>query len=72
MKRVGYTLLSSSVKTRTVKIKITYLFCQQIIYYEHAQHQHHYDHEEEEPHGWGPWSRSLFPDEVSLLIKSFI
>ncbi|XP_075988439.1 uncharacterized protein LOC142984589 isoform X3 [Anticarsia gemmatalis] len=35
-----------------------------IIYYEHAQHQHHYDHEEEESHGWGPWSRSIFPDET--------
>ncbi|KAF9805577.1 hypothetical protein SFRURICE_020962 [Spodoptera frugiperda] len=35
-----------------------------IIYYEHAQHQHHYDHEEEE-HGWGPWSRSILPDDES-------
>ncbi|XP_049701327.2 uncharacterized protein LOC110376191 [Helicoverpa armigera] len=35
---------------------------QKIIYYEHAQHQHHYDHEEEE-HGWGPWSRSILPDD---------
>ncbi|XP_041987109.1 uncharacterized protein LOC121738902 [Aricia agestis] len=39
---------------------------QKVIYYEHAQHQHHYDqhdqHEEEE-HGWGPWSRSIDPEE---------
>ena len=40
--------------------------CPQIIYYEHAQHQHHYDHEEEESHGWGPWSRSILPDDVSI------
>ncbi|CAF4832675.1 unnamed protein product [Pieris macdunnoughi] len=32
-----------------------------VIYYEHAQHQHHYDHEEEP--GWGPWSRSIIPEE---------
>lgn len=37
---------------------------QKIIYYEHAQHQHHYDHEEEE-HGWGPWSRSILPEDDS-------
>ncbi|GBP71181.1 hypothetical protein EVAR_89528_1 [Eumeta japonica] len=33
-----------------------------IIYYEHAQHQHHYDHEEEP--GWGPWSRAIHPEEA--------
>ncbi|XP_048002207.1 uncharacterized protein LOC125238807 [Leguminivora glycinivorella] len=39
---------------------------QKVIYYEHAQHQHHYDHEEESP-GWGPWSRSMDPAEDSDL-----
>ncbi|OWR48093.1 hypothetical protein KGM_214547 [Danaus plexippus plexippus] len=34
---------------------------QKVIYYEHAQHQHHYEHEEEP--GWGPWSRSIEPEE---------
>ncbi|CAH2056628.1 unnamed protein product, partial [Iphiclides podalirius] len=34
---------------------------QKVIYYEHAQHQHHYEHEEEP--GWGPWSRSIDPEE---------
>ncbi|KAI8441272.1 hypothetical protein MSG28_014911 [Choristoneura fumiferana] len=34
-----------------------------VIYYEHAQHQHHYDHEEEP--GWGPWSRSMDPIDDS-------
>ncbi|KAL0858996.1 hypothetical protein ABMA27_010853 [Loxostege sticticalis] len=37
----------------------------QVIYYEHAQHQHHYDHEED--HGWGPWSRSIAPEETADL-----
>lgn len=27
-----------------------------VIYYEHAQHQHHYDHEDD--HGEGYWGRS--------------
>ncbi|XP_048489245.1 uncharacterized protein LOC105381559 [Plutella xylostella] len=35
---------------------------QKVIYYEHAQHQHHYDEHEEAP-GWGPWSRSMEPGE---------
>ncbi|CAH2083913.1 unnamed protein product [Euphydryas editha] len=35
---------------------------QKVIYYEHAQHQHHYEHEEEP--GWGPWSRSMEPEEI--------
>ncbi|CAK1593576.1 unnamed protein product [Parnassius mnemosyne] len=35
---------------------------QKVIYYEHAQHQHHYDEHEEEP-GWGPWSRTIDPEE---------
>ncbi|CAG4964114.1 unnamed protein product [Colias eurytheme] len=34
---------------------------QKVIYYEHAQHQHHYEHEEEP--GWGPWSRSIIPED---------
>ncbi|XP_050669285.1 uncharacterized protein LOC126968345 [Leptidea sinapis] len=34
---------------------------QKVIYYEHAQHQHHYDHEEEP--AWGPWSRSMEPEQ---------
>ncbi|XP_026755737.2 uncharacterized protein LOC113515671 [Galleria mellonella] len=40
---------------------------QKIIYYEHAQHQHHYDHEEEHG-GWGPWSRSMEPPEADIEI----
>ncbi|XP_063391567.1 uncharacterized protein LOC134677059 [Cydia fagiglandana] len=38
---------------------------QKVIYYEHAQHQHHYDHEEEP--GWGPWSRTMDPADDSDL-----
>ncbi|XP_059062582.1 uncharacterized protein LOC131855344 [Achroia grisella] len=40
---------------------------QKIIYYEHAQHQHHYDHEEE--HGWGPWSRSMDPPDTEVEVE---
>ncbi|XP_069364073.1 uncharacterized protein [Maniola hyperantus] len=44
---------------------------QKVIYYEHAQHQHHYDHEDEE-HGWGPWSRSIEPEEVEAELEEHI
>ncbi|XP_068622138.1 uncharacterized protein [Battus philenor] len=37
---------------------------QKVIYYEHAQHQHHYEHEDEP--GWGPWSRSIDPEEADI------
>ncbi|KAL4710364.1 hypothetical protein ACJJTC_003761, partial [Scirpophaga incertulas] len=37
---------------------------QKVIYYEHAQHQHHYDHEEDAGHGWGPWSRAGLPEVI--------
>ncbi|CAH0717054.1 unnamed protein product, partial [Brenthis ino] len=37
---------------------------QKVIYYEHAQHQHHYEHEDEP--GWGPWSRSMEPEETEV------
>ncbi|CAG9133660.1 unnamed protein product [Plutella xylostella] len=39
---------------------------QKVIYYEHAQHQHHYDEHEEAP-GWGPWSRSMEPGEWYII-----
>ncbi|XP_047513476.1 uncharacterized protein LOC125055193 [Pieris napi] len=44
-----------------VELKKKHQEPQKVIYYEHAQHQHHYDHEEEP--GWGPWSRSIIPEE---------
>lgn len=34
---------------------------QKVIYYEHAQHQHHYDHLDDEHGGW--WGRSAYEDE---------
>ncbi|XP_013135953.1 PREDICTED: uncharacterized protein LOC106101319 [Papilio polytes] len=37
---------------------------QKVIYYEHAQHQHHYEHEEEP--GWGPWARNIEPEDVDV------
>ncbi|XP_038217790.1 uncharacterized protein LOC119836502 isoform X2 [Zerene cesonia] len=44
-----------------VELKHKHQQPQKVIYYEHAQHQHHYEHEEEP--GWGPWSRSIIPEE---------
>ncbi|CAH2226875.1 jg19307, partial [Pararge aegeria aegeria] len=42
-----------------------------VIYYEHAQHQHHYEHEEEP--GWGPpWSRSIEPEEAEADLEDNI
>ncbi|XP_073964767.1 uncharacterized protein [Choristoneura fumiferana] len=46
-----------------IDLKKTHQPPQKVIYYEHAQHQHHYDHEEEP--GWGPWSRSMDPIDDS-------
>ncbi|XP_050358743.1 uncharacterized protein LOC126779037 [Nymphalis io] len=45
-----------------VELKNKHQQPQKVIYYEHAQHQHHYEHEEEP--GWGPWSRSMEPEEA--------
>ncbi|XP_072937562.1 uncharacterized protein [Epargyreus clarus] len=45
-----------------VELKHKHQQPQKVIYYEHAQHQHHYDHEEEP--GWGPWSRSMEPEDA--------
>ncbi|XP_047541321.1 uncharacterized protein LOC125074138 [Vanessa atalanta] len=45
-----------------VELKNKHQQPQKVIYYEHAQHQHHYEHEEEP--GWGPWSRSMEPEDA--------
>ncbi|XP_013176015.1 PREDICTED: uncharacterized protein LOC106124101 [Papilio xuthus] len=37
---------------------------QKVIYYEHAQHQHHYEHEDEP--GWGPWARNIDPEDADV------
>ena len=41
----------------------------QVIYYEHAQHQHHYEHDDD--HGWGGyWSRSFNEGPVKTKVLS--
>lgn len=40
-----------------------------VIYYEHAQHQHHYDHEDE--HGGGYWGRSIDEAGQDIAYKAY-
>ncbi|KAK2588994.1 hypothetical protein KPH14_001843 [Odynerus spinipes] len=43
---------------------------QKVIYYEHAQHQHHYDHEDD--HHGGYWGRSSNDSPQDLVYSSYV
>lgn len=42
---------------------------QKVVYYEHAQHQHHYDHEDEWG-GGGHWDRSLNTEDEDKKVEA--